>query len=154
MRLSAWRILKTKHQDQPLSGEGARRVGGRWNHRGVPLVYLAESIALATLEVLVHLQDAETLSKYVLAEVRFDSTWVQEVRPQDLPKDWNAFPHPSSTKALGQQWIDTRSSVLLKVPSSVSPHEANYLLNPEHPDASRTEVLRTLDHAFDPRLFT
>ena len=73
------------------------------------------------------------------------------MRPQDLPKDWNVFPHPLSTKVLGQQWIDARSSVLLKVPSSVSPHEANYLLKLEHPDARRTEVLRILDHAFDPR---
>ena len=133
MRLSAWRILKTKYQDQPLSGEGARRVGGRWNHRGVPLVYLAESIALATLEVLVHLQDAETLSKYALAEIRFDRSLVRELRAEDLPEDWNVFPHPASTKEIGQQWTHTQSSALLKVPSSVSPREANYLLNPGTP---------------------
>lgn len=153
MRLSAWRILKAKYQDQPLSGEGARRVGGRWNHRGVPLIYLTESIALATLEVLVHLQDVETLPKYVLAEIRFDSTLVHELRPEDLPSDWNVFPHPLSTKELGQQWVDAQSSALLKVPSSVSPREANYLLNPEHPDASSVEVAAILNHAFDPRLF-
>lgn len=87
MKLSAWRILKAKYQDQPLSGEGARRLGGRWNHRGVPLIYLAESIALATLEVLVHLQDAETLSKYALAEIRFDSTLVHELR-RDTKQCW------------------------------------------------------------------
>ena len=153
MRLSAWRILKAKYQDQPLSGEGARRVGGRWNHRGTPLVYLAESIALATLEVLVHLQDAETLPKYALADIQFDSSLVRELRAEDLPENWNVFPHPASTKEIGRQWVDTRSSALLKVPSSVSPREANYLLNPEHPDANGVEVAAVLDHAFDPRLF-
>ena len=153
MRLSAWRILKAKYKEQPLSGEGARRAGGRWNDRGSPVVYLAESIALATLEILVHLQDAETLSKYALVEIAFDSDLVQKLRPEDLPADWNVFPHPASTKALGRQWLDARSSVLLKVPSSVSPREANYLLNPEHPDASRVEVEAVLEHAFDPRLF-
>ena len=152
MKISAWRILKAKYQDQPLSGEGARRVGGRWNYRGVPLVYLAESIALATLEVLVHLQDTEMLSKYAVAELRFDSTLVQEVRSQDLPRDWNVFPHPASTKVIGQQWLDARSSVLLKVPSSVSPREANYLLNPQHPDLGEVEVVAVLAHALDPRL--
>lgn len=152
MKLSAWRILKAKYQDQPLSGEGARRLGGRWNHRGVPLIYLAESIALATLEVLVHLQDAETLSKYALAEIRFDNTLVHELRPEDLPQDWNVFPHPLSTKELGQQWVDAQSSALLKVPSSVSPREANYLLNPEHPDANSVEVAAILDHGFDRKL--
>ncbi len=152
MKISAWRILKAKYQDQPLSGEGARRVGGRWNYRGVPLIYLAESIALATLEVLVHLQDTETLSKYAVVEIRFDSVLVQEVRSENLPEDWNIFSHPASTKAIGQQWIDAQSSALLKVPSSVSPREANYLLNPEHPDLGGVEVVAVLEHAFDPRL--
>lgn len=153
MRLSAWRILKAKYQDQPLSGEGARRVGGRWNHRGIPLIYLAESVALATLEVLVHLQDAETLPKYALAEIQFDSSMVRELRSEDLPEDWNVFPHPTSTKEIGRQWVDARTSAVLRVPSSVSPREANYLLNPEHPDANDIEVAAVLDHAFDPRLF-
>jgi len=138
--------------DQPLSGEGARRVGGRWNYRGVPLIYLAESIALATLEVLVHLQDTETLSKYAVAEIRFDSALVQELRVQDLPENWNVFPHPVGTKAIGQEWLDAQSSALLKVPSSVSPREANYLLNPEHPNFGEVEVVAVLEHAFDPRL--
>lgn len=152
MKISAWRILKAKYQDQPLSGEGARRTGGRWNYRGVPLIYLAESIALATLEVLVHLQDTETLSKYAVVEIRFDSVLVQEVRSENLPEDWNIFSHPASTKVIGQQWIDAQSSALLKVPSSVSPREANYLLNPEHPDLGGVEVVAVLEHAFDPRL--
>ena len=152
MRLSAWRILKAKYQDQPLSSEGARRVGGRWNHQGVPLVYLAESIALATLEVLVHLQDAETLPKYALAEVQFDSSIVHELRTEDLPEDWNVFPHPASAKEIGRQWVDARTSALLKVSSSVSPLEANYLLNPEHPNIKDVKVTAVLDHAFDPRL--
>ena len=133
MRLSAWRILKSKYRDRSLSGEGARRVGGRWNYQGVPLIYLAETIALATLEVLVHLQDTETLPKYALAEIRFDSSLVRELRTEDLPENWNAFPHPASTKEIGQQWVDARNSALLRVPSSVSLREANYLLNPEHP---------------------
>ncbi len=116
------------------------------------MVYLAESIALATLELLVHLQDVETLPKYTLVKVGFDSSTVQELRREDLPEDWNVFPHPLGTKNLGQQWVDQQSSALLKVPSSVSPHEANYLLNPEHPDAGRVEVIARFTHAFDPRL--
>lgn len=152
MTLSAWRILKAKYRNQPLSGEGARRVGGRWNPRGVPLVYLADSIALATLEVLVHLQDVETLPAYSLAEIRFDASLVRELRTRDLPEDWNAYPHPRSTKALGQEWVDSGSSALLRVPSSVSPREANYLLNPAHPDAENVEVAGVVEHAFDSRL--
>lgn len=56
-----------------------RRVGGRCNYRGVPLVYLAESTALTTLKVLIHLQDTETFSKYAVAEIRFDNPLVQKL---------------------------------------------------------------------------
>lgn len=152
MTLSAWRILKRRYQDEPLSGEGARRVGGRWNHRGTPLVYLAESIALATLEVLVHLQDLDTLPKYVLRRFSFDATLVQELSRTHLPIDWAMFPHPQSTKIIGEEWVARGSSVLLKVPSAVSPQEANYLLNPLHPDVEKIEIGSILKQAFDPRL--
>ena len=65
MRL--WRI--SNHAD--LSGEGGRRVGGRWHERGRPVVYLSEHPALALLENLVHLEiDSEDLpSGYQLLTV-------------------------------------------------------------------------------------
>ena len=153
MKVSAWRILKAKYQDEPLCGEGARRVGGRWNPKGTPLVYLADSVALAMLEVLVHLRDSDTLAKYALAKVSFDSTLVQELRHENLPADWRVFPHPLSTKEIGRQWTASQSSALLKVPSSVSPRDANYLLNPQHPDLSEVEVGEVSALSFDPRLF-
>ncbi len=51
MRL--WRLTRAVHAD--LSGEGARRFGGRWNSPGRPLVYTAAEAALTVLEVRVHL---------------------------------------------------------------------------------------------------
>ena len=49
----AWRLCRAPFAD--LSGEGARRYGGRWNRPGRPIVYAASSAALAVLEVRVHL---------------------------------------------------------------------------------------------------
>jgi RES domain-containing protein len=37
--LSLWRISKRKYADTAFSGEGARRVDGRWNSRGQGMVY-------------------------------------------------------------------------------------------------------------------
>ncbi|MEM1233582.1 MAG: RES family NAD+ phosphorylase, partial [Pseudomonadota bacterium] len=48
-----YRICRRKWAD--LSGEGARRHGGRWNSPGRPAVYLSEHPALALLEIMVHL---------------------------------------------------------------------------------------------------
>lgn len=127
-------------------------MGGRWNRRGTPLVYLAELIALATLEVLVHLGDLDTLPKYVLRRFDFDATLVQELTRTHLPVDWAMVPRPQSTKVIGEQWVSGGSSVLLKGPSAVSPQEANYLLNPLHPEVDLFDIGSILEHAFDPRL--
>ena len=55
-----------------LDGEGARRVGGRWNSIGHPVVYMAESIALAVLENLVH-NDALGFPARLYCRGRFNS---------------------------------------------------------------------------------
>jgi RES domain-containing protein len=61
LTITAWRIYKPKHRASAFTGEGARRFGGRWNSKGVPLIYTSSSISLASLEMLVHLQAAEIL---------------------------------------------------------------------------------------------
>ncbi|HZQ55388.1 MAG TPA: RES family NAD+ phosphorylase [Bryobacteraceae bacterium] len=49
-----------------LHGEGARRVGGRWHSIGHPVVYMAESVALAVLENLVHMTRQDFPRGYVV----------------------------------------------------------------------------------------
>lgn len=45
-----WRMLHVAHQNDPLSGEGARIHGGRWNARGTPALYLAQDHGTAIAE--------------------------------------------------------------------------------------------------------
>ncbi len=70
---AVWRICRRPFAD--LSGEGARLYGGRWNSPGRPLIYAAETAALAVLEVRVHLDlDWYTLpDDYVLASIDIGS---------------------------------------------------------------------------------
>ena len=53
----SFRVVRRKYAD--LKGYGARLYGGRFNPPGIPAVYSSQSIALALLEVLVHLDKAE-----------------------------------------------------------------------------------------------
>jgi len=46
-------------------GEGARRVGGRWNSKGTQVLYMTENRPIAVLEILVHLS-ASLPDRYVL----------------------------------------------------------------------------------------
>ena len=63
MRITAWRIVKAKHKKRAFDGEGARIAGGRWNKIGTPMVYTADSLALAALELIVHLPDKDLFNK-------------------------------------------------------------------------------------------
>lgn len=51
-----------------LDGEGSRKVGGRWNSPGRPVVYMAQSVALAVLENLVHMSRQDYPIGYVVVE--------------------------------------------------------------------------------------
>ena len=52
--LRFWRLDQRQHAPTWHSGEGAYRVGGRWNSSGVRAVYTALDPATAILEVAVH----------------------------------------------------------------------------------------------------
>jgi RES domain-containing protein len=48
----AYRVCKTRYP--VFDGTGAEIAGGRWNSRGRPLIYCADSFAGALLEILIH----------------------------------------------------------------------------------------------------
>src|ERR1700677_344334 len=58
-RMKIWRICREPYAVEAFSGEGARRFGGRWNSRGVPMIYASVSLALAALELFVNLEPGQ-----------------------------------------------------------------------------------------------
>jgi RES domain-containing protein len=50
-----YRLYKSSYIADPLSAEGARRAGGRWNPKGYPILYTSATPELALLEVVAHL---------------------------------------------------------------------------------------------------
>jgi RES domain-containing protein len=148
----AWRIVKNRHAEKAFDGEGARLYGGRWNSPGVAVVYGSESRALATLEVLAGLQTNSPLLEYVLIPAEFEDSLVVVVELEELPADWSRNPPPPSTQQLGDDWIASGASVVLKVPSALVPQESNYLFNPRHPAFSEVRIGQPQRLAMDPRL--
>jgi RES domain-containing protein len=151
MRL--WRV--SNHTD--LSGEGGRRVEGRWHERGRPAVYLAEHAALALLETLVHLEiDPDDLpSHYQLLTVEVpDGGAVEDLAEAELAARIVNWRHaPQETRKLTRAWFHERRAALLRVPSVIVPAAYNYLLNPLHPEAARIAVVARQTVQFDARLF-
>lgn len=152
MKLSAWRIVQARHAAHAFSGEGARLYGGRWNSPGTPLVYTAQSRALAALELLVHLEAPLLLAGFQLFEVVFDQKLVETLPASALPANWRADPIPVAVQQLGDRWVRAAASPVLCVPSALIPGESNYLLNPAHPSFAALEIRPPAPFAFDPRL--
>ena len=152
MKLTAWRITKHKHLNSAFTGEGARLFGGRWSSPGTPMIYVAQSQSLAVLEVLVHLDSAAILEKYVLLRVDFDESRVTDLKKSTLPTTWRADPPPVETQAIGDHWVADEKSLVLRVPSTLVPGESNFLLNPLHPDFKTLKIFKPQSFRFDPRL--
>jgi len=150
--LTAWRLVEAKYQDAAFSGEGASLYGGRWNSKGVPVVYTADSLALASLEIIVNLPSPKLLGAFVRIPVCFTPDLVESIPISSLPGDWQSRPVSPATRALGDQWVKDQRSAVLKVPSIVVPEEFNYLLNPAHPDFGKIEIGPPVVYYFDPRL--
>ena len=147
-----YRLAKTARAAD-LTGEGAKRAGGRWNYVGVPVIYTAENGALAILEVLQYADISDIHSFSVLTIYIPDNVVIQKVLLNTLPTGWNQYPHLSATREIGQQWIDKGEALLLQVPSAVYPDETNWLINPQHSDAKYIQIVSTKPFLFSDRLF-
>lgn len=149
---TAWRIVKRRHAGSAFDGEGARRYGGRWNPPGTAVVYASETRALCLLEVLAGLRAVKPVQAYVLIPATFDDSLVLDVGTRDLPPEWRRHPPHPGTQRIGREWVDRKRSAVLRVPSAIVPEEANYLLNPAHPDFGQIEIGTPEEVTIDPRL--
>ena len=152
MSIVCWRMVPQNRALQAFSGEGARLFGGRWNSVGTPVVYTSESIALATLELCVHLDRDVSLKKYRVFPVEFSAEFVKEL--ESLPEGWDHDPISPSSMEAGDLWAKEGSTPVLKVPSVIVPSEYNYVLNPHHPDFQNIKIGEIRPFAIDKRLIS
>jgi RES domain-containing protein len=155
--MRVWRLCKAAYAADAFSGEGARRYGGRWNSRGVPMVYASTSLSLAAIELFVHLEPAQTPRDlvYLSAELPAGES-ARSLQPADLPPDWwtdDAAAGTGATRGLGDTWIRGQSSLALMVPSVPIRTEWNVLLNPLHPRIGELKTDTPQPFLFDARMF-
>ncbi|MFM2053632.1 MAG: hypothetical protein RL456_1669 [Pseudomonadota bacterium] len=151
--MKVWRICRQPFVATALDGIGGLYAGGRWHRRGRPIVYAAESAALAALEVLVHVDPLDAPDDLRLLALELpDDLGIERVEPADLPARWASVPAPDELARLGSDWLASRRSAGLSVPSAVIPIERNLLLNPLHPGIAQVRVVEDRPFSFDPRL--
>lgn len=149
---SAWRIVLASEASRAFSGEGAKRYGGRWNSLGTRVVYVSEHQSTAALEVIAHNLPLSVEVKYKAFRLDWPDSLTEILPVKHLPAAWRISPPPLETMEIGDRWVREQRSAVLAVPSSISPADRNFLVNPEHPDFKRIRIATPIDYEFDPRL--
>ena len=151
-----WRIAADTpgYAADDLSGMGAKLTGGRWNSKGVPMVYCSASIALATLET-VHYLRAGTLpfNRFLVRIEVPEALWQASQILAPIPGGWDAIPAGLSASRAGGQWSAAGNTALLVVPSVIVPDECNILINSRHRDAAAITASTVRRWHYDPRFF-
>jgi RES domain-containing protein len=150
--MKVFRLSKAEFS-RDLSGKGAEIAGGRWNPRGVPVVYTSDSRALCMAEVAVHIPVGFIPKDYKIVEIEIPEDKILEVSKENLPENWNAFPEIMETKKIGEEWVKRSEFLILKVPSAVVEGDFNYLINPQNTDINQVKISSVKDFRFDSRLF-
>ena len=156
----AWRIATDTpgYTADDLTGTGAKFSGGRWNRKGVPMIYASASIALACLETLVHLGPTPLpLNRYLVQidipdGVFGNRRFFEDLAPAPGRVGWDAEPAGRVSLNLGTEWALSRASAILDIPSVIVAEERNYLINPAHPDAALITATKLRRFRYDERL--
>lgn len=141
--MTIYRIHRAKRQAADYTG--AMLAGGRWNSIGAPMLYTAEHLALACLEVLVHLDKGQLPRDYVWSKAELPD------KPEILTADVPAT--VAACQSVGGDWIAQVNQLATRVPSVVIPEEFNVLLNPTHTGYASLVWTSPRSFHFDPRLF-
>ena len=151
--MRVWRICRARFAAEAFSGSGARRFGGRWNSPGVSMVYASSSLALAAIELFVHLEPAQQPDDLVaIAASLPEGEPAQRLVAEKLPPRWWSDDF-EPLRALGDHWIQEKSSLAIRVPSAALRMEWNVLINPLHPGVAELEIEPPVLFQFDPRMF-
>lgn len=156
MSLVVWRIATDTpdYEADDRTGAGAKTTGGRWNEAGVPMLYTSESRALACLETVVHLNAGGLPLNRYLVEIDLPERAVADAETVDPANlvGWDAEPAGRASIRHGTDWVRSRRSLLLIVPSVIVPEEQNVLINPLHADMGDVRIAKRRRWTYDPRL--
>lgn len=155
--MKLFRLTQKKFADTPFSPVGAKLFGGRWNSKGTEALYFAESESLCCLEVFVHVNnDPGIIKQYDLYVIDMPEAFIVKLEPEDLPSTWRSIPASEATQNIGDEFLndDDPPFIALQVPSTISPRDKNYVINPNHP-AMKGIINQSvkLEFEFDPRIF-
>lgn len=147
-----YRIVGSHRASSAMDGEGARKMGGRWNPPGIPVAYLTASRALAALEILVHTGRAGVHLSWVVIEAEVPAKMIEVITLSELPAGWDDIASPSVSRRFGADWVQRGEHAAILLPSAIVPAERILMLNVRHPDFRKIVFSPPKPFLFDQRL--
>jgi len=147
--MEVFRIVKSEYAGTLYASGRANR----WNYPEERIIYTAGSRSLACLENVVH-SSGEALQQTFMVVVVYvpDELAIETIHLNDLPDDWYTLARHPVCQQIGSEWIHSQKTTVLKVPSAIIHEEANFVLNPQHPDYPQIQIAQRKAFAFDPRI--
>lgn len=144
-----YRITQTKYAKE-LTASGQPN---RWNKENQFVIYIAQSKSLCVLELLANRTSKMKNLDYSILEISLPIMEgnVQEIEGK-LPDHWKGIRYYSMLQNIGSGWYRKRAKLILKVPSVLMSEEYNYVLNTEHPDFDKVEILSNKRFEWDSRI--
>jgi len=141
--------LFTRTRKEAFSGNGGLYASARWHTAGHPVVYTAQSLSLAALEILVRLKQTNDIQPFYAYSAAVPDPLI--LKPDSYPPRWKS--RLAVSRAYGDAWLEAKTTPALLVPTIITPGESNVLINPLHPQFSLTWIVTGPDaYTFDARL--
>ena len=133
MPMFVYRIVQSKIRTRDLSGTGAFKFGGRWNSKGTYMLYASENSSLAYLESIVHFDEEYFPPNLFIVKIEVDNKApIYTLPDKDYPVEWKQL-ELIKNRTTGDQWMEEKNFLAIKVRSAINHFEYNYLLNPLYP---------------------
>ena len=145
--MMVFRITRSDDPQYSLSGIGAAIYPGRWNREGFKVVYTSDSLAAATLEMILQFGDIRHLRQsYWYYRIELDDDHIYRVPADTLPSDWKkARPYSYRTQSIATRLFTSVTDLqAILLPSSIIPETQTVVINPEFlkPEGIEPQELR------------
>ena len=147
--LTVYRIIRDKYRHEPLSVEGSRLFGGRWNPQGVGVLYATSTPELGLVETLAHAPAIryEELPRYWVFALEVPDD-IRYYNREELPDYWQ-----DDTYERTQNWLKAPNQLGVAVPSVIVPLSYNIILHPAHILFEKIKIIAQEVQPVDRRLW-
>lgn len=148
-----YRLIRDKYRHDPLSVEGSRLFGGRWNPKGTGILYATSTPELGLIETLAHAPAVryEDLPLYWVFPMEIPDD-IRYYSREDLPDYWQDETY-DRTQLWLSDWLASPDQLALAVPSVLVSLSCNILLHPAHPLYSQIHIIGGEIQPVDRRLW-